>query len=206
MDFDQTHFSIDTETLSYYDNAIITSVAITPFNFKKDKDATFVELLARTFYVKLDQKIQLKDLGRKTDKGTIDWWKTQSAELRKLSVVPADDDVDPYTALVDMIPKFLKEHKYEYWGSYFFERGMGYDSTKIDTLYRALGEDTTKKRIMNFFMYREIRTLNDLLGGTTTGKWIPEGGNPSSFIEHVASHDAAMDAYRLIRLVNSTLL
>lgn len=202
MNLDNMHFSVDTETLAFNDNALLTSIAITPFHFKNDKDVTFTELLERTYYAKLSHKPQLYDIKRSIDGNTVDFWKRQSKELRDMSVTPSDTDRDLKEVFLVEIPLFLQKHSYSYFDSYMFERGMGYDSNKIDTMYRQLGETQESKRIINYWKFREIRTINDILGDTSNGKWELPEGRPAEFIEHVANHDSAMDALRLIRLVN----
>ena len=202
MNLTNNHFSLDLETLGWCDTASVTSLAITPFNFKADKNVTFDELLDRTYYAKLEQRSQLLGLKRIVNPDTVAFWKKQSAQLRGMSVVPASTDRDLKTVLFDEIPAFLKSNDYSKYDSYIFERGMGFDSSKLDTLYRQLGEPETNNRIINYWRFREIRTMNDILGNVSNGKWEVEGGRPDNFIEHHARHDAAMDALRMIKLVN----
>lgn len=190
------HLCIDLETLAFNDNAIITAIAITPFYFT-EKDVTFDELVERTFYVKCDVKSQ-KLLGRVADKSTIDFWKKQLPEVQKLSSLPSPDDIN-ISECFTLMKQFIKTTKYDFWNSYTWERGMGFDTNKLDTLFRQLDE----KSPMNFWRAREIRTFNDLVGDTTNGKWELPDGRPENFIEHYAKHDAAMDALRLIALFNS---
>lgn len=191
------HLCIDLETLAFCDNAIITAIAITPFKFT-EKDVTFDELVARTFYVKCDIRSQ-KALGRVADKSTIDWWKSQPLQLQKISSLPSPDDV-PIQDAFDKMCKFVKSTEYDFKNSYTWERGMGFDTNKLDTLTRQL----EARSVMNYWRAREIRTFNDLVGDVISGKWeVPENEYPKNFIEHYAKHDAAMDTFRLIKLFNS---
>lgn len=197
MNTHSQHLCIDTETLGFTDNAVITSLAITPFYFN-EANVTYEELLARTFYVKIDGKAQIKNMGRKPEKSTLEWWKLQPKHVQEMSVIPHVDDIAPLLA-AEMINKFVRSLPYEFKASYIFERGMGFDTNKVDTFFRQLD----KKAAINFWRAREIRTFNDLVGDVDDGKWELPEGRPTSFIEHHAQHDAAHDALKLIRMFNS---
>jgi len=194
MNLTSLHLAIDTETLGVTDNAIITSIAVTPFKLI-DTGATFETLLDDTFYVKLKAKTQNKLYGRTADKSTLEWWAKQGDNVKEHSFKRASTDVHPKEALIEL-NKFITGTGYEWNSSYIFERGMGFDTTKMQSLY----EDCQVKMGFNFWRAREIRTINDLIGDVSNGKWEPEEGRPTSFIEHHAKHDAALDAYRLIKL------
>lgn len=194
MNLTSTHLAMDTETLGVTDNAIITSIAVTPFKLI-ETDITFDELLERTFFVKLKAKTQNKLYGRVAEKSTLAWWAGQSAETKQYSFKSHVDDVHPKEALIEL-NRFIKSTDYEWNSSYVFERGMGFDTTKMQSLYTQCDV----KIGFNFWRAREIRTINDLIGDVSNGKWEPNEGRPANFIEHHAKHDAAMDAYRLIKL------
>lgn len=194
MNLTSQHLSIDTETLAFNDNAIILSIAITPFKLIENT-ITFDELLYRTFFVKLNAKLQHKQLKRVVDKDTVTWWKTQPLEVKKYSFTPNEKDVSPKDALIKL-NEFLDSTEYDFKNSYIFERGMGYDTNKIETIFKQC--DVNLK--LNLWRAREIRTINDLLGDVHNGKWELPTGRPNNFIEHHAKHDAALDALRLIKL------
>lgn len=194
MNLTSMHLAIDTETLGFTDNAIITAIAVTPFRLI-ERDVTFDELLERTFFVKLKAKTQNKLYGRVAEKLTLEWWAGQSDETKKYSYTSSPDDVHPKEALIEL-SRFIKSTEYDWKNSYVFERGMGFDTTKLQSIY----EQCDIKIGFNYWRAREIRTINDLIGDVSNGKWEPEEGRPNNFIEHHAKHDAALDAYRLIKL------
>lgn len=194
MNLTPLHLAIDTETLGVTDNAIITSIAVTPFRLT-DKDATFESLLEKTFFMKINAKTQNKLYKRTADKSTLDWWNKQSDKVKSYSFKSCPDDAHPKAALI-ALNKFIKDTEYDWHNSYVFERGMGFDTTKMQSLYQACDV----KMGFNFWRAREIRTINDLIGDVSNGKWEPDEGRPDGFIEHHAKHDAALDAYRLIQL------
>lgn len=198
MNIDGTHLSIDTETVGWPMNAIVGSIAIVPFNFMKDKDITFDELVSRGFYVKLDCREQKDVYGRKADKPTMKFWETQPTSVKELAIIPRQDDLKMKDAL-ERLNLFVKNCGYQYKTSLCFERGMGYDSNKIEHMF--IQAEITPA--INFWRCRELRTFNDLLAhdeGCIDGKWELPEGRPHNYIEHHCLHDAAIDALRAIRL------
>lgn len=82
----------DTETLSRWDDAVILSAAMTYGDMRKR--FTVEQLIEEnTFFMKFDVKAQIKD-GRKTEKTTMDWWKSSKVtnEARMVSLYPSEND------------------------------------------------------------------------------------------------------------------
>ena len=67
MNFNVPQLAIDLETLAWSETAVITAWSATIFNFDKDKDLSYQEILDKTFYPKLDAKDHIKRFGRSTD-------------------------------------------------------------------------------------------------------------------------------------------
>lgn len=193
MNTTHQHMSIDSETLGFADKSIVLSVAITPF-YLTESDITFDELVDRTFNVKFKVQPQL-DKGRTSDKDTIRWWKKQCKEAKKYATKKTDADIDVYEGL-KQINLFIDKSEYTHKRSYFFERGMGFDTNKLQSLY----SDFEINSNINYWRGREIRTINDWMADVENGKWELPEGRPSNFIEHYAVHDAALDALRLVKL------
>ena len=194
MNLHSQHIDIDTETLALRDNAIVLSIAVTPFYFT-ETDVTYDELVERSFFVKLDAKEQGKR-GRIADKKTLGWWANQCESSKQYAFNKSPSDVNTKDGLI-ALKKFVKDNtKYEPQQSYIFERGMGYDTNKLDSLCEMyeLGNP------FNLWRSRELRTVNDLVGDVENGKWELPEGRPHNFIEHHALHDAALDAFRLIKM------
>lgn len=194
MNLTSLHLAIDTETLGVNDNAIITAIAVTPFRLI-EKDVTYDQLVERTFFIKVNAKTQNKLYKRVAEKDTLAWWSKQSDVAKSHSYKALSTDAHPKAALIEL-NKFIKSTEYDWHNSYIFERGMGFDTTKMQSLYN----DCDVKMGFNFWRAREIRTINDLIGDVSNGKWESAEGRPADFIEHHAKHDAALDAYRLIKL------
>lgn len=193
MNLENTHIVIDTETLGFSDEAIVLSIALCPFRFE-EKDLTFMDLVNRSYFCKLKVKPQ-KEKGRIADRNTLEWWSKQNDHIKSFSYTKNGTEIDPQQALLDM-KVFVSKCGYDYQKSYMFERGMGYDSNKLQSLYTMYDLSSP----FNFWRAREIRTINDLVGDVSNGKWELPNGNPKEFIEHHALHDAALDAYKLIKL------
>lgn len=81
--------SLDTETLGRWDDAIVLSIGATGGDVTKP--VSFEELVDNGFFMKLDAKEQ-KRLGRATCQTTLDWWRKQSAEITKMSMLPSAND------------------------------------------------------------------------------------------------------------------
>ena len=194
MNLHSQHLVIDTETLALRDNAIVLSIAVTPFKFN-ESNVTYDELVERSFFVKLDAKAQGKK-GRIADAKTLKWWGEQPETSKVFAFNKSKEDVEPREGLIQL-KKFIKENtEYSRNNSYVFERGMGYDTNKLDSLCEMYGLDCP----LNLWQARELRTVNDLVGDVDNGKWELPEGRPHNFIEHHALHDAALDAFRLIKM------
>lgn len=194
MNLHSQHLVIDTETLALRDNAIVLSIAVTPFKFN-ESNVTYDELVERSFFVKLDAKAQGKK-GRIADANTLKWWGEQPETSKVFAFNKSKEDVEPREGLIQL-KKYIKENtEYSRNNSYVFERGMGYDTNKLDSLCEMYGLDCP----LNLWRARELRTINDLVGDVDNGKWELPEGRPHNFIEHHALHDAALDAFRLIKM------
>jgi 3' exoribonuclease, RNase T-like len=194
-----THLQVvvDIETLHKYDNAVITRIALTPFRFDEGL-LTFDELVNRTFYISLDQEIQF-NMGRVSGQETMDWWNTQSEELRIESFYPTDNDLDPRVALLEM-KRFLKRWNYDHFHSFLWARNSGFECFKLQSLNEQLFPGV--KQVLNPWNWHECKTFNHIMTGGDTSKWKPKDEESLGFQYHNAKHDAAMDAYRLICLWN----
>lgn len=217
MNFDAPQLAIDLETLGWSETAVITAFSATIFNFNKDKDLTYPEIVEKTFYAKLNSKDQIKRFGRTTDKGTMDWWKKQPLEVQEMSIKTKPDDVLCDDMLVNF-QEFLNKNKFDWYNSYVWTRGIAYDIPKIESLIKdvadaeesnsfnsTFGEYSKKKDkyLVNTFRARDIRTFNDLVGDSNDGKFQMPTGIPPEFVEHHAQHDIALDVLKLLYLYNN---
>lgn len=199
MSLDTTHLVVDFETLGKRDNAVVTRIACTPFKLS-EKDITYNELFNRTFYIALSIKDQKENYKREIDKSTLDWWKKQSKDLQKLSALPTDNDLSLQTGM-DQFKSFVKSHGYSQWKSFVWARGSYFECGKFETMHENVyGED--ERPFLNTYKFHDCRTYNWLLSGGPNGGleiWEPSP-MPKEFIKHHAAHDAALDAFRIIKL------
>lgn len=219
MNFNVPQLAIDLETLAWSETAVITAWSATIFNFDKDKDLTYNEILDKTFYAKLDAKDQIKRFGRTTDKDTMAWWKKQPLEVQEMSIKSKPDDVKVDDMLVQF-KDFLLDNKFDFYNSYVWTRGIAYDIPKIESLIKMVADAETlnsynekfsgyvknkDKYLVNTFRARDIRTFNDLIAFETVhdGKWEFPEGRPTEFVEHHAQHDIALDVMKMIHLYNN---
>lgn len=193
-----TQVVVDIETRATTDYALITRIAVTPFNFIHDANITFKELVDRTLYLAFDQQEQL-DLGRITDADTEAWWATQPHELQVESIYPTEHDMKAAEVLLEC-KRFLKQWNYNHFKSFLWARNYSFESGKLQTLSNTVfpGE----KHIFNYWNWHECKTFNHILTGGETTKYVPENIDELGFQYHNAKHDAAMDAYRMILLWN----
>lgn len=216
MNFSVPHVAFDLEALAKAETGIITAISCIVFDFEKDKDLSYEELLNKTFYAKLNIADQVKRFKRTHDTETLTWWKTQPQKAQELSIKPAPNDVNIDIAF-QAIRKYLTKNNYDKRNSYIWSRGNAYDFPKIQDIIREMNlsnneytkyynDDTGKyeKDMINPFMIRDIRTFQDLIGNVNNGKFeLPKHLEPSSFIEHHAQHDIAKDVFKMIHIYHN---
>lgn len=192
-------FMLDFETLGTSENAVVTRIAITPFMFNQ-YDVTYEQLLNRSLYIALDVKDQIENYNRVVDKSTIEFWKTQSRELRQESIKPTDNDLSLVDGLNE-IKNFLKEWGYDSKYSFTWCRGINFEAPIMNTMNKqAFPND--KYPILSYRLYHDCRTFNWCMSSGKTDKYIPKDFNQLNHIEHHAKHDAALDVYRMLKLLN----
>lgn len=186
------HLFFDVETLGLYENAVVLSLACVPFYLNKITSA--VVLADRGFYVKFDADEQIKTFGRKTDKSTLEWWKKQSEDAKKISVTRYTTDQSLRAGLTKL-SDFIEQSEYDPKNSFVWSRGNYFDFPKIESLYREVGLPMP----YNGWMIRDARTFFDLLGDTTGNGYVWYN-KPQSLVKHHALHDAAFDAWSMTKL------
>lgn len=193
-----THLMFDIETLGVRERAVVTTLACVPFTLEDDK--TYKQHVKDGFFVKFDVKEQISKYARVTDPDTISWWKGQSNEAKKNSILPSENDqtlADGCSAL----RRFIKGTDYDFKNSFIWSRGCYFDFPKIEDLYRDLGE----KPPFNGFKIRDTRTMIDVLTGSLRGDYNLEGGTPDGFVHHHALHDCALEIAKMKEIYKSLL-
>ncbi len=193
-----THLMFDIETLGVREHSVVTTLACIPFTFEDDK--TYEDHVLAGFFVKFDVKDQIKTYARVTDADTIDWWKRQSEEAKRNSILPSKDDV-PQQEGCERLRAFIKGTDYDFKNAFVWSRGCYFDFPKIEDLYRDLGQ----KPPFNGFKIRDTRTMIDVLTGDLRGEYELENGTPASFVKHHALHDCALEIAKMKEIYKSML-
>lgn len=190
-----THCTVDIETRGKYDNCIVTRIAITPFRFDEGI-VPYEKLVERTLYLSLNQEEQ-RLMGRTEEKETMIWWNSQNELVRAESLDEKESDlsiVDAFSA----ISRFLKSWNYNHYNSILFARNAGFECFKIQSLNDQFLPNT--KHVLNPWNWHECKSFNLILSGGNTTKYLPPDYDSLKFDAHNASHDSAMDTYRLMHL------
>lgn len=191
---DVVDIMVDIETLSKYPDGVILSIAIVPF--KMTGANSLHELTSKGLYLKLDVKDQLQQ-GRKTHKGTIEWWKTQSEKAKEI-LKPSDDDLklkeaaDQIDHYIQSIPGFNVKK------SSFWARGIQFDHPFLADMYRMLERDLPWNEWNLNCTKMMIRTLTL----EPFARYNLEGGIPSEFVAHNALYDAALEVMKVQELTH----
>lgn len=183
------HIVVDTETLGLYQDAAVLSIGAVAFKFESPV-TDYSDLIRTGFHVKFNMREQLEVYKRKITESTMEWWKDQSPDAKKI-LKPTPQD----SSMADGLRAFnawMKRVGYDYKNAFVWSRGTYFDFPKLEHMYMQSGVDCG----YNGWKIRDVRTYIDVLLGTNNGKWDPQD-KPRSFIAHDALHDAAMDAHRM---------
>lgn len=170
--------------------SVVLSAAMLYFDEKEKYN--FDQLVDNCCFVKFDANDQIKKYKRTVDKGTIEWWKNQPTETKKLSVSPSANDVSAEKGIKifkEYIRDNSKEKKEVCW-----IRGT-IDQTCMESLCRALGTPP----LFEYYQFRDIRTALDLIKDTTKRGYckIP-GFDYSKIVKHDPVHDVSLDVMMLL--------
>lgn len=178
----------DIETLSSSANAVIASAGIVYVD--KDRRQSYDDLIREGLFVKFNVEYQIKQLHRKVEKETVEWWQKQHHSIRDYSLKPLPTDLSPEEGL-DALCQYIKEHK----SDTIWTRGS-LDQFCIDDLAKQVGHEL----IANYNMYRDVRTAVDIFSGSTNGYCDVDfpGFERHNVIKHNPVHDCAYDAMMLV--------
>jgi hypothetical protein len=191
-----THLNFDLETLGKKANSVILSMACIAFKF--EDDTPYSKYVLDGFYVKFNPLEQIK-MGRTVDRETVEWWKLQNDEARKVTQ-PSDDDVSVAEGLA-MLREYINGTDYEWKTGYCWSRGNYFDFPMIEDIHDQLGA----KLPFNTWKIRDIRTMIDVLTGDDRGRYELRGGVPKEYVPHHALHDTALDIMRMKEIFKSNL-
>lgn len=190
------HIVFDTETLGIRENAIVLSIGAVAFEMEPGTKNDYDRYILDGFHVKFSIKDQLHTWKRSVDEGTVEWWKGQSEEAKKI-LKPSPNDVTMPEGLEQLNEWIKSIDGYKWNSSYVWSRGTYFDFPKMESMYHQAGV----KCGFNTWKIRDVRTYIDILTGVDNGKYEPDR-QPENFIAHDALHDAAMDAYRMVEIFN----
>lgn len=178
----------DIETLGSSANSVVASAGLV--HVKTGTTPSFEELISTGLFVKFDIEYQIKVLGRKVDKETVDWWGKQHKSIRDYSIKPLPDDVKPERGLT-LIRDYIKMYE----SDIIWTRGS-LDQFVIDDLAKQVNVDL----IAPYNVYRDVRTAIDIFTGSKNGycKVNYPGFESYNVIKHNPVHDSAYDAMQLL--------
>lgn len=186
-----THLFFDIETLGTRPGSLILSLACVPFQF--ETRVPFKQYLKDGLYIKFDPLEQIKS-GRIVDRDTVNWWKAQGEEAKKVTMSSKDDvSVDEG---FDILKTFIDESDYDPKESYVWSRGCYFDFPIIESLYDSKGVVVP----YNGWKIRDARTFFDVFGGSNRGEYNLINGTPPEFVKHNSLHDAALDSLKMVEL------
>lgn len=185
-------FVFDIETLGKGSDSVILSMAAVHFDpiAKTSPD----EMRANAFFVKLHVEDQVKRLGRKMEKGALDWWAKQCDNAKKVSLIPTENDM-PLECALDCLEDWAKQmdpdNKCIVWA-----RG-NLDQLVID----CAEEKLEREHIWPYNRWRDVRTAIDMMYDTSNGycKVDYPGFDPALHItKHNPIDDCVFDAMQLM--------
>lgn len=196
-------FLFDLETFGSTSRAAVIDLSAIPFDPNPAVLETFDELVSRGRRFKFDLKSQKGK--RLFSKGTIEWWKTQSAEARK-NLAPKEDDYLIVPGIIEFL-EFLEMSGVDKWKSYGYCRGQSFDFPILTDMIREIQRaqnipeediDTFHAEPVKFWNQRDVRTsIEDrlLVRGQSTCP-LPLG-TLNGFVAHDSIHDCAKDILML---------
>jgi hypothetical protein len=189
-------FVFDVETLGKESNSVILSMAAIYFN--PDEQPGHQKLFDEAFFVKFDVADQMKRLGRKVGKSTMQWWAKQCENVRIKSFKPNPAiDVkfeDGYEAMRQWA-KSKDDTK-----CYVWARG-NLDQLVLDSFEEQLSIEP----IWDYSRWRDVRTAVDFLYNVNTGyvkaevpPWIETFDKDLHITKHNPIDDCVLDAMMLM--------
>jgi len=193
-------FLCDVETLGLESTSIVLSAAITYFDSevirdnlnKEDMINMYHDYVSSSCTVKFNV-IDQKSMGRIVDPDTLKWWQKQSQIARHASLMPSDLDVDAASGL-DTLRAYINKNSKPNENNLVLARGC-LDPMVLESLARSAGVQP----ITPHYMWRDVRTLVDLLANTTKGYVdIKNFDHDVYATKHVPAHDCALDILQIM--------
>jgi len=200
MSKDCAIFDFETLSLDRF-RTVITCVAGIRFNedrYMSDEPYTFDELLEASLFMKFNVGTQVKNYGRKIDKSTLDWWRTQPKAAQDQLIEPSDSDA-PFENIGKFFSTLIRNHETL---DKIYTRGNTFDPIIVD----GIVEQLNLSELYPFWKLRDTRSMIDGLAfGADIKNSFTVPGLEEKFVAHDPRHDVAMDIMRmqyLVRLLN----
>lgn len=185
-------YIFDFETMSTIaEDGVVLSCATLLYDeerIRSDDPYTYEELLDNTSYIKFDVEDQVKVHNRTFEQDTIEWWKQQGSEARK--VLQADPNVDVSISELDsfIVNSGVMLAKKVY------SRGK-LDPDFIESIYQRV---LKKPYPYPHWKLRDTRTMIEGMAWPETldNTFMPDGLK-EKFVHHDPRHDITLDVMRM---------
>lgn len=150
-------FVVDIETTGVRSNAGVLSLAIAYFGVE-DEAHNLDYLKENSLSLKFNLEEQINKFNRTIDKSTVEWWKKQTEEVKKISLYPNENDIsviDGIKQINEFIKTHCEENKTKLKDEYFWCRGQ-LDPIILQDLCNKIGEPDLQP---SFWMWRDLRTI-----------------------------------------------
>ncbi len=196
---------IDLETLGKWDSSIILSAGVTILTDEQLKQPiSYSELvLSHTREFKFSIASQ-KALGRTFELSTLEWWKAQGEEAKKV-LAPSPNDL-PIEEIFTKIQAFLSERGLSWKHDIRTYDRNSFDMTKLQHLWeQSLGRNG-RDLPWDYKECWEIATLLKFMSPENSryGSIDPYKFEDPAFVYHSSGCDAALDALRFHKLFSGT--
>lgn len=181
-------FVIDYETLGQDpDQSPVLSVSVTPFTFDHTKKKSIKEIVDNEpqFFAKFKIDDQVKNHGRIIDKGTVDWWGSQSEDAKKKSLYPKDTDVNVSDAHLQL-DEFVRKHCVP--KPIMFCRGQSFDFPFFAFIIRDY-----KLGNLKWFKFWNQRDSRSYIAGALTDPYQTNCPLPKGTLDEFVYHDPIWD-------------
>lgn len=185
-------FVFDIETLGKGSDSVILSMAAVHFDpiAKTSPD----EMRKNAFFAKLQVEDQVKRLGRKMEKGALEWWAKQCDNAKRASLTPSEQDVTLELAL-DWLQEYSDRMDPE--GKCIIWARGNLDQLVID----CAEEKLEREHVWPYPRWRDVRTAIDMMYDTSNGYCKVDYPGFDSAL-HITKHnpidDCILDAMQLM--------
>ena len=172
---------LDLETLATSPDAVILTfgaIKFDPFDSSKE--------MSDGIYFRIDVDEQIA-LGRRVDQGTVDWWGTQSEEVREEALGETDRvSIEDFTKALN---------KFVVGATRIWAQGPVFDIVILENLYRQIG----KPAPWQYYAIRDSRTLLKALGDDRKGGALLHNALADA-VSQAGAVQSAVNRHKLVEL------